>query len=302
MLYVFMKESLNSGVIILQCTAFSCYHSWQREKFLFEIASHLSKGIMAKKTKGGNIKPAFIAGIGASAGGLEALEEFFSHMPSDSGLSFIVIQHLPSDHKSVIDSLIKKYTKMKSMQIKDGMKLEPDCIYFSPPHSDVAVMNEALYLMEPSEIHGTRLPINFFFRSLAESHGEKAICIILSGTGSDGTSGLKAVKGAGGMVMAQDIKQAGFCGMPESAISTGLVDYVLPVEKMPGILMQYVKHFHAIREKRLIADQEEFDNYLQKILILIRSRTGHGFSGYKEQTIRRRTERRMVMGARQIFW
>ncbi|RJQ55033.1 MAG: PAS domain-containing protein [Nitrospiraceae bacterium] len=250
---------------------------------------------MARKTKDRNIKPSFIAGIGASAGGLEAIEEFFSNMPCDSGLSFVVIQHLPAGHKSVIDSIIKKYTKMKSVQIRDGMKLEPDCIYFSPPDTDVAVMNGTLYLMEPTAGPGAKLPINFFFRSLAESQGEKAICIVLSGTGTDGTSGLKAVKDAGGIVMVQDIKQAKFSGMPESAISTGIADYVLPVKKMPGTLLKYVRQFHTIRETRLVADDEEFNNYLKKILVLIRSRTGHSFSGYKQQSIRRRTERRMVI-------
>jgi len=255
-----------------------------------------SASATVKTSRSKNVKsPSFIVGIGASAGGLEAIEEFFSCMPSVSGLSFIVIQHLPSSHKSVLDSLIKKYTKIKPLQIKDGMKIEPDCIYFGPSHCDVAVMDNALYLMEHSEGQGTRSPINFFFHSLAESHGENAICIILSGTGTDGTSGLKAIKDAGGMVMAQDIRQARFSGMPESAISTGLVDYILPIEMMPATLTEYVKHFHAIKEKNFIADQVEFDAYLQKILMLIRSKTGHNFYGYKKQSIRRRIERRMAI-------
>lgn len=232
---------------------------------------------MAKKAKVRSTTP-FVAGIGASAGGLEAIEEFFAHMPSDSGLSFVVIQSVPSHHEKGIGTSIKKNTKMKAVQIKEGMKIKPDCIYFSPPHKDVTVMDDVLYLMEPVEIRGARMPINFFLRSLAESYRERSICIILSGTDSDGASGLKAIKEAGGLVVVQDLKQADFSGIPESAAGTKLVDYVLPVKEMPGILSQYVRYFQATHEKGQISDQEEFDNYLQKIMLFMPSKTGHSLS------------------------
>jgi two-component system CheB/CheR fusion protein len=170
-----------------------------------------------------------IVGIGASAGGPEALEGFFSNIPAQSGLAFVVVQHLAPMHRSIMDSLLKKYTGMRILQVHDGMKIEPGCIYLNPPDKDMTIINATLCLIEPSAPHGGRLPINCFFRSLAADQGERAICIILSGTGSDGTLGLKAVKGEGGLAIVQEEKQAKYDSMPRSAIDTGLVDFVLPV-------------------------------------------------------------------------
>jgi len=236
-----------------------------------------------------------IVGIGASAGGLEAIEGFFANTPSGINIAFVIIQHLSPEHKSIMGSLLGKYTQMKVIEASDGMRLLPGCVYLNPPNRDVSTINRRIYLSEPSHPRGMHLPIDSFFRSLAESEGDKAICIILSGTGTDGTLGMKAIKGAGGMAMAQDETQAKYNNMPRSAIDTGLVDFVLPVEKMPGELMKYIKHPYIDGDEKPLTAREKFENYLQKIFILIRSTTGHDFSQYKINTIRRRIERRMAV-------
>jgi two-component system CheB/CheR fusion protein len=235
-----------------------------------------------------------IVGIGASAGGLEALDGFFQHMPSNSGMAFVVIQHLAPQHISAMDSLLKRYTEMQVLNIEDGIKVKPNHIYLNQPDKHVVIMNGKLCLMEPKEPHGVRMPINYFLRSLAEDKGETAICIILSGTGSDGTLGLKEVKGKGGLALAQDERQAKFDGMPRSAIDTGLVDFVLPVERMGAELMKYSQHPY-VGGKQTGTDKRQLGDYMRKIFFMIRSKTGHDFSNYKPSTILRRTERRMAL-------
>jgi two-component system, chemotaxis family, CheB/CheR fusion protein len=236
-----------------------------------------------------------VVGIGASAGGLEAIEGFFANTPSEIKIAFVIIQHLAPEHKSIMGSLLKKYTNLKVTEVCDGTKIEPGCVYLNPPNRDVSIMNGRLLLSEPAQARGMRLPIDYFFRSLAEDRSDKSICIILSGTGTDGTLGLKAIKSACGMAMAQKETQAKYDSMPRSAIDTGLVDYVLPVEKMATTLMKYVKHPYIGGPKKVPTAKEKFENYLQKIFMLIRSTTGHDFSQYKINTIRRRIERRMAV-------
>ena len=253
------------------------------------------KKTVSTSSKSKSVKSLPIVGIGASAGGLEAIEGFFANTPSDIKIAFVIIQHLAPEHKSIMGSLLKKYTNLKVMEIRDGVKIEPGCVYLNPPNKDVSIMNGRLLLSEPVQARGMRLPIDYFFRSLAESEGDKSICIVLSGTGTDGTLGLKAVKGAGGMAVAQDEKQAKYNNMPRSAIDTGLVDYILPVEKMAGEIMKYVKHPYIVGSEKPLTAKERFENYLQKIFIMIRSTTGHDFSQYKMNTIRRRVERRMAV-------
>ena len=174
----------------------------------------------------------YIVGIGASAGGLEAFEQFFTHMPENSGMAFILIHHLDPTHKNIMSDLLTRYTKMKIFQAEDGMKVRPNCVYIIPPNKDMSILHRVLQLLEPKEIRGFRHPIDFFFRSLAEDQGERAICIVLSGTGTEGTLGLRAVKGEGGLVIVHDPKTVKYDGMLASAVATGLVDYVLPPEKM----------------------------------------------------------------------
>jgi two-component system, chemotaxis family, CheB/CheR fusion protein len=236
-----------------------------------------------------------VVGIGASAGGLEALEAFFSNMSSDSNITFVVIQHLSPHYKSIMSSLLKKNTNMKIRVIEDGMKVELNCVYLNPPNKNVDIINRSFQLMDINKPHAVNLPIDYFFRSLSADLGEKAICVILSGTGTDGTLGLKAIKGAGGMTMVQEEQQAKYNGMPRSAIDTGMVDYILPVEKIPDQLQKYVQHPYIDTPEKVGVTEKQFQSYIQKIFVMIRQTTGHDFSNYKQNTIRRRIERRLAV-------
>jgi len=236
-----------------------------------------------------------IVGIGSSAGGLEALELFFSNVPLDANMAFVIIQHLSPRHKSIMSDILMKYTQMKILQIEDNQEIKTNHVYLNPPDKNVTILNRSLHLTEPTQTHGVNLPIDCFFRSLSEDQGEKAICIILSGTATDGTLGLKAVKGEGGMAIVQDPESAKYAGMPSSAIATGLVDFILPVEKIPAELVRYVQHPYIERPERIETARQQFRSYVQKILALIRTSTGHDFSKYKQTTIRRRIERRMAV-------
>jgi two-component system CheB/CheR fusion protein len=238
-----------------------------------------------------------VVGIGASAGGLAAFEAFFSAMPSDpaSGMAVVLVQHLAPDHKSILTELLQRHTRMQVYEVEDGMEVKPDCAYIIPPNRDMALLNGTLQLLEPASRRGLRQPIDFFFRSLAQDQRERAICIVLSGTGSDGTQGLRAVKGEGGMVMAQDPDSADYDGMPRSAIATGLVDYVLPPADMPAQLVAYVAHAFGTQSRPVSAPVPQIHDTLRSICGLLRTQTGHDFSQYKETTIVRRVERRMAI-------
>ena len=235
-----------------------------------------------------------IVGIGASAGGLKALEKFFDNMPPKENIAFVVVQHLDPKHESLMPGLLEKHTQMKVSTAKNGQKVEPNHIYVKPPGKDVVVNCRTLYLQEPSEGKGVQLTIDIFFRSLAEDLGELAICVILSGAGSDGTLGLKSIKGEGGMAMVQEETQAEYDGMPRSAINTGLVDYVLPVEKMPEQLATYIRHLSEVPGK-IESDEEKTERSVKRILTSVRLATGHDFSNYKRSTVHRRIARRMAV-------
>ena len=238
-----------------------------------------------------------IVGIGASAGGLAAFEAFFSGMPAqtDPGMAFVLVQHLAPDHKSILSDLVRRYTRMQVFEVEDGMAVRPNCAYIIPPNRDMAFLDGTLQLLEPAAPRGHRLPIDFFFRSLAQDQHERAICIVLSGTGSDGTLGVRVVKGEGGMVMAQNPESTEYDGMPRSAIATGLVDYVLPPAEMPAQLIAYAAHAFGTppRPARSLAPKAE--DAMRKVFILLRAQTGHDFSQYKQNTISRRVERRMAV-------
>ena len=238
-----------------------------------------------------------VVGIGASAGGLAAFEAFFSGMPADAdpGMAFVLVQHLAPDHKSILTDLIRRYTRMQVFEVEDGMEVQPNCAYIIPPNRDMAFLNGTLQLLEPSAPRGQRLPIDFFFRSLAQDQHERAICIVLSGTGSDGTLGVRAIKGEGGMVMVQNPESTEYDGMPRSAIATGLVDYELPPAEMPAQLIAYVAHAFGKPPRPATAPTPKAENALKKIFILLRAQTGHDFSQYKPSTINRRIERRMAV-------
>ncbi|MCX6621744.1 MAG: PAS domain-containing protein [Acidobacteria bacterium] len=238
-----------------------------------------------------------IVGIGASAGGLAAFEAFFSGMPGDTdpGMAFVLVQHLAPDHKSILSELVKRYTRMKVFEVADGMMVEPNCTYIIPPNRDMACLNGRLQLLEPTAPRGHRLPIDFFFRSLAQDQRERAICIVLSGTGSDGAQGVRAIKGEGGMAMAQNPKSTDYDGMPQSAIATGLVDYVLPPAEMPAQLIAYAAHAFGKVALPSAPPAPKAEDALRKIFLLLRAQTGHDFSQYKRSTIIRRVERRMAV-------
>lgn len=238
-----------------------------------------------------------VIGIGASAGGLAAFESFFSTMPSDSdpGMALVLVQHLARDHKSILSDLIRRYTRMEVFEVTDGMVIKPNCAYIIPPNRDMELVDGSLRLLEPTLARGVRLPIDSFFRSLAQDRREQAICIVLSGTGSDGTLGIRAVKGEGGMVMVQTPETTEYDGMPRSAIATGLVDFVLPPHEMPAKLLAYLSHSYGHPDHPTSPRSLESPDGFEKIFLLLQSRTGHDFSQYKRNTIRRRVERRMAV-------
>jgi len=238
-----------------------------------------------------------IVGIGASAGGLAAFEAFFSGMPAeaDPGMAFVLVQHLAPDHKSILSDLVKRYTRMQVFDVTDGMVVQPNCTYIIPPNYDMAFLNGSLQLLEHVVSRGLRMTIDFFFRSLAQDQHERAICIVLSGTGSDGSLGVRAVKGEGGMVMAQNPESTDFSGMPSNAIATGLVDYILPPAEMPARLIAYAAHAFGNKIRRTSPPSVTAEDILKKVCILLRDSTGHDFSQYKRNTLTRRVERRMAV-------
>jgi two-component system CheB/CheR fusion protein len=238
-----------------------------------------------------------IVGIGASSGGLGAFESFFSGMPvdSDTGMAFILVQHLAPDHKSLLTELIQRHTSMKVFEAEDGMKVKPDCTYIIPPNKDMAFINGTLQLHEPALPRGQRMPIDFFFKSLAQDQGEHAICIVLSGTGSDGTLGLRAIKAEGGIAMVQKPESTEYDGMLRSAINTCLVDYELLPEEMAPQLVAYNSHPFHNTSKKVSASFSHSKKFLKKIFIILQGQTGHDFSLYKSSTIQRRIERRMAV-------
>ena len=241
-----------------------------------------------------------IVGIGASAGGLAAFEAFFSAMLTtpDPNTAFALVQHLAPDHKSILSDLVRRYTHMQVYEVEDGMLVQPNCTYIIPPNCDMALKNGILHLVAPSAPRGMRLPIDFFFRSLAQDLHERAICVVLSGTGSDGTLGVRAVKGEGGMVMAQNPESTEYDGMPRSVIATGLADYVLEPVDMSAQIVAYVAHsfgtqLHPITSP-LLSAIDSVDT-LRKICDVLRAQIGHDFSQYKENTLIRRIQRRMAL-------
>lgn len=234
--------------------------------------------------------------IGASAGGLEAIQNFLTNMPVETGIAFIVVTHMDPHHASLMPSLIQNRTKIPVFQVKSGTTVEPDTIYVIPPDRDLSIQNRVLELTAPSAPSaGPKLPINTFLRSLAEDQKEYAIAVIMSGMGTDGTLGIKAIKSEMGMVIVQDPETAAFNSMPVSAIQTGLADYILPPDKMSEYLVDYVKRFLIGGGAKPVPPGRIPASDLEKIYSQLRSVTGHDFSHYKESTIFRRINRRMYV-------
>jgi len=214
---------------------------------------------------------------------------------TEKGIALVLVQHLSPAHKSALTELIKRYTRMSVQEVEDGMEVRPNCVYIIPPNRDMAIISGQLQLLELSQERGVRLTVDYFFRSLAADQRHRAICIVLSGTGSDGAMGIRAIKGEGGMAMAQTPSSTEFDGMPRSAIATGLVDYVLPPSEMPAQLIDYVNRSFGEPFRKTPAMPLISHDLVAKVCILLRANTGHDFSQYKETTIHRRMERRMAL-------
>ncbi|MBI4829008.1 MAG: PAS domain-containing protein [Nitrospinae bacterium] len=240
-----------------------------------------------------HVEPTHYVGIGASAGGLEALEAFFTNMPLRNGMSFIVVQHLSPNYKSLMSELLSKRTDMKVFRAEDGMLVSADCVYLIPPKKNLSIFHGRLILSDQDHGKGINLPIDIFLQSLAEDQREKSIAIILSGTGSDGVRGIRAIKESGGMVMVQNEESAKFDGMPKSALATGLADFILTPEEMPPQLLSFAKHPYVQKGATSVLQPDE--DGLTRIFSTIRRRTKVDFTYYKPSTVLRRIERRMTV-------
>ncbi len=232
-----------------------------------------------------------IVGIGASAGGLEALEQLLVNVPENSGMAYVVIQHLDPTHKGMLPELLQRISKIEVSQVKNGMVVKPNCIYVIPPNKTMSLSKGVLHLYKPVEERGQRLPIDFFFRSLAVDRKELGIGIILSGMGSDGSLGIRAIKEKNGIVMVQDPTDAKFNSMPRNAINSILVDIVAPANELPLRLIEFQMHTPILRSDPDLETKDK--SSLEKILILLRRYTGNDFSFYKKNTVYRRIERRL---------
>jgi two-component system CheB/CheR fusion protein len=248
------------------------------------------------KTSAAAARPALagfpIVGIGASAGGLEALEQFLGHVPKLSGMAFVIVQHLDPTHKGIMPELLQRATGMRVIQVRDRTAVRPDCVYVIPPNRDMSILHGVLHLLQPAAPRGLRLPIDFFFRSLAQDQQEHSVGIILSGMGSDGTLGVRAIKERAGLVLVQEPASAKFDSMPRSVIDAGLADIVVPVDELPGKILAYLQRTPLIARTES-GPEEKTQSALEKAIILLRAHTGNDFSFYKRNTLYRRIERRM---------
>ncbi len=247
-----------------------------------------------ENTASSSAHPSHYVGIGASAGGLEAIERFITSMPPKNKLAFIIVQHLSPDYKSLMVELLAKKTEMKVHRAEEGMEVLAGTVYLIPPKKNLTIFHGKLLLKDKSQQNGINLPIDIFLQSLAEDQGKKAIAVILSGTGSDGARGVRAIKEHNGMVMVQEEVSAKFDGMPRAAISTGAADFILAPEKMPEQILSYVAHPYISGEKLSESLLEDADS-LTRLFAELRAKTKVDFTHYKPSTISRRIERRMTI-------
>jgi two-component system CheB/CheR fusion protein len=235
-----------------------------------------------------------VVGIGASAGGLEAFTQFLSRVPDKSGMAFVLVQHLDPSHPSSLVELLAKKCPIPIKEAEKGERVQPDHAYVIPPGKAMSIRNRILILEEQPEHPGLTHSINLFFQSLAEDVKERAVGIILSGTGSDGTEGARAIKVMGGLIIIQDPVTAKYDGMPRAAIEAGVADYVLPPEAVPAKLIEYLRQSFYKREQ-IRQDLKKDDTTMKSIFSMVRNRTGRDFSGYKISSITRRIEHRMAV-------
>lgn len=237
------------------------------------------------------ISPFPIVCIGASAGGLEALEQFLGNVPVNSGMGYVVIQHLDPTQKGMLPELLQRITKMEVIQVKDRMPVMPDFVYVIPPNKSMSILKGTLHLFDPMESRGLRLPIDFFLRSLADDQKEYGVGVILSGMGSDGSMGCRSIKEKNGLVLVQEPANAKFDSMPRNVIDSVLVDIVAPADELPVKLQEFIKHLPIVKYNMEVEIKDQ--SSLEKIIILLRNHTGNDFSLYKKNTVYRRIERRM---------
>jgi two-component system CheB/CheR fusion protein len=235
--------------------------------------------------------PITLVGIGASAGGIEALGTFFDSMPTDSGCAFVVVLHLDPTRESEMARILSGRTKMPVAQVKDGMSIAPDHVYVIAPDTELKVRDGELHVSKPSVRRGQRHPVDVLFSSIAVEHRERAIAIVLSGTGNNGTEGLKAIRAEGGMSLVQSPETAKFDGMPKSAIDAGMADHILPPEEMAETVLRYVRHEYASVNVEVVPPRGEAT--VEQVLDFLRAIVGHDFSSYKRSTQQRRIHRRM---------
>jgi two-component system CheB/CheR fusion protein len=251
------------------------------------------KTVRKKTSSRGPALRCCIAAMGASAGGLEVFQEFFEHMPEDSGMAFVLIQHLDPHHQTLMPELLTKHTNMPVVEIKDGLSVEPNCVFVIPPNAFLE-MDGCSFRLKPMDLQATRKAIDTFFCSVAADQRENVVGVVLSGTGFDGAYGLSVIKEHGGLTIAQAPDAARFEAMPRAAISTGAVDHVLGVREIPAIICKYAAHLDSLHQRKTSeAIQSEAAKCLPKIFKLLRKKTGHDFSRYKESTLIRRIQRRM---------
>lgn len=235
-----------------------------------------------------------VVGIGASAGGLRALEQFFRHLPDETGMAFVIVQHLAPNYKSELAMLLQRHTSLEVQQITDGLAVHPNAIYVIPPGQELSLEGEVLRLTQRGPHSRSRSPIDVFFHALANELSERAVAIVLSGTGTDGTNGVKAVKENGGFTMAQEPTDAEYDGMPKSAIGTNCIDLVAPATELAERLVSYRQSVLKVQFPQLAESLANSDtDILQRILVQLRERVGHDFTNYKHSTILRRIGRRM---------
>lgn len=245
----------------------------------------------------GSVRDGFmIVGLGASAGGIRAFREFFENVPEKSGMAYVVILHLSPDHDSRLAEVLQQTTLMPVMQVTRSVTIRPDHVYVIPPNQSLSMRDGSLVLSDVTRIEERRAPVDIFFRTLADSHGARSACVVLSGTGANGSMGLKRVKEQGGVTVVQDPSEAEFPDMPHNSIATGLVDYVLPVAEIPARLVSYRDTLSLIEEgvrKPAGTPDQHDEQALAAILTQLRLRTGQDFTNYKRPTVRRRIDRRI---------
>ena len=254
--------------------------------------THPKNGV--PRSEGGQSNGRCVIGLGASAGGIEALRAFFESVPPASGAAYVVILHLSPDHDSQLAQVLQTSTSMPVVQVTARVPIEPDHVYVIPPNKLLMIEQQSLALAEITRVEQRRAPVDLFFRSLADARGSRAVCVILSGTGPNGSSGLRHVKEYGGLVVAQEPDEAQHGDMPRNAIATGMVDLVLPVREIPARIHAYLERRRTDEDERVepelaLPDQQA----IREILTVLRVRTGNDFSSYKPGTIQRRIERRL---------